>query len=278
MPLPVYISLTVISTRLEKFYRVIDSLINQSLRPDKIILNISQESSGLDNGVYLRDLPEEIRKQLSFGKIEIFKVANIGSYRKLIPTIERYSDRQFLVATADDDVVYPTDWLKGLVQAYQVFHCVVAYRCRIMRFDGEYLLPYESWPFVDMSKSDSDYSITPDIYTVATGRGGILYKSTFFSSLSELKKLRSIAPNQDDMAFKIALMAANIPVYPVHFSKSGSKKQEFDGFHYGNNLYYINNTKKGNLTTNDVALDNIVTYYVNKGATMEPLRRLIRAR
>jgi hypothetical protein len=84
-----------------------------SLRPDKIILNLSKEEF---KGI---PLPDEIT-ELSFdGHIEIFWVdgPNTKSFKKLLPTVDRFPND--IIVTIDDDIYYPYNFLETLVEDYR---------------------------------------------------------------------------------------------------------------------------------------------------------------
>ncbi|WP_338332035.1 hypothetical protein [Acetobacter sp. LMG 32666] len=218
--IPVFVSLTAIHERLYGLEHVLTSLLRQSVPPDKIILNISDQPFLLDKGIKKSDLPLSVQKMQASGQIEIHFVENTGPYRKILPTLERYAGAEFLVATVDDDVVYPPDWLKGLVDAIQKYKCVAAYRCRLMNMQGGEILPYNTWPlineqFVGLVGDRLDLS-APSFAFFPTGRDGVIYHSSFFPDMTMLRELSRLAPFQDDIALKFATLNQQIPVSVCH--------------------------------------------------------------
>jgi len=225
----------------------------------------------LDHGVAFHDLPEAVRSWAANGSIEVYWVPNLGPYRKLLPTLRRFMGGDFLVATADDDVMYPPGWLNGLVTAYHLNFCVTAYRCRAMRFGRNgMLLPYHDWPFFAWSAStDSGHSRGSHIFP--TGRGGILYHSSYFQDLDLLEEFRLLAPGQDDVAFKIAMLIQGVPVAVASLEADGGSAGEFSGFHNPENLYYINRQATTDLTVNDLRWNRIIDHCVTRGIGTQAL-------
>ena len=177
---PVFISLTTIRARLPVLDQVLETLLRQSLRADRIMLNISIDPYALDAGIRFEQLPVRTREWAVAGKIEIYFGRNIGPYRKIMPTLQRFSGIDYFVATADDDVLYPEDWLEGLVAAARSHGCVAAYRCRLMEHHGAALTRYNSWSFPvteDDFRAHGLDRATPSLRLFPNGRDGVIYHS-----------------------------------------------------------------------------------------------------
>ncbi len=209
---PLTISLTTISSRIGHVERVIQSLLAQSPRPDHIMLVISREPYLLDAGIAPEMLPEALRQLAAEGALDIVEAENTGSYRKLLPALRRFAGEERLIVTVDDDMIYPSGWLAGLIETYRRHHCVVAYRCRAITVEAGSFQPYSAWPLIP-GGADAFAGVPPALHgllTVATGVRGVLYNSRFFANLALLDELRELAPRQDDLAFKAATMCAGI--------------------------------------------------------------------
>jgi hypothetical protein len=215
--LPVTISLTAIRSRIHRLEAVIQSLRAQTVQPGAIFLSLSEDAFALDEGVPLSLLPEGLRRMVELGQLNLLFVPNTGPYRKLLPILERAGGREFLVATADDDTIYPPDWLEGLVRTYDHTRCVVAYRCRAMRVSGGRFAPYHQWHRMPVDKDA--FGEVPQtrqgLFTLPTGVHGVLYNSRFFPDFDLLQRLRQIAPLQDDLTFRAATMCHGIKAVRV---------------------------------------------------------------
>lgn len=248
--LPVIVSMTTISSRTAHLEAVIRSILAGTRRPDQLLLHVSTQACGLDAGIDAGSLPAGVRSLAEAGEIEIVTVENIGSYRKLLPVLDRLAGGDAIIVTADDDVAYPRDWLRGLVEASASHDGIVAYRSRWMvRRDGV-LQPYNLWPFA--GADSTGLPILP------TGRGGILYRPGFLPDRALLHALMRLAPHQDDIAFRFASLAQGIPVRTLDFARSGSAGAEFDGFTYPQSLYRKNVLEHGAVNANDAAVGRIV--------------------
>jgi hypothetical protein len=121
------------------------------------------------------------------------------SYKKLVPALADYRD--CFIATADDDVVYPDDWLAQLVHAVRPDEReVVGLRGRWITETGHgAFAPYESWPLVDGDSGASGR-------IVLTGVGGILYPPGCFGpEVADAERFLSLCPRADDLWFYFQL-------------------------------------------------------------------------
>lgn len=104
--IPIIVSLTSWERRLEKVYLSIESLLRQSIKPDYIFLWLSDK---------IESLPDSLQKTRLRG-VDIFFRPDLGSYKKEIYVLREYPNA--LLVTADDDILYPKNWLEGLYKAY----------------------------------------------------------------------------------------------------------------------------------------------------------------
>ncbi len=256
MPLPVYVSLTTISSRLDNLDRVLGAIINQKFKADKIILHVSIEPYMLDQGIRFEQLPQKTREWVNYGIVELYYCANIGSYRKILPLIERHSDKEYLIVTADDDVFYPSDWLEVLHNTCIKYDCVAAYRCRAISLEKGELKPYGTWPMVTpntLRALGMDAS-SPSKLIVGTGRDGIMYKSAHLKDLAALRDLQKIAPGQDDIALKFLTLMAGVPV--VRAPREATMHPsglEFPGFATKTSLWASNSLGKNDEAVTAIA-------------------------
>ena len=99
--------------RINKAHKSIEILLNNSYKPDKVILNLAVEEFPKKN----LELPKSILKLLKFKNFEIFWVTkNNNVFKKLIPTIKRYKND--LIITIDDDYIYPFDLIENILKNY----------------------------------------------------------------------------------------------------------------------------------------------------------------
>jgi hypothetical protein len=105
----VYITLTTIPDRIGKIRPVLDSLWDQSLRPEKIILNVPAISARFPEPF---EIPAFIKNR---SYVEVNFSEDVGPATKLLPTLRKFQHEQDVtLIVVDDDQVYP----RGLVAHY----------------------------------------------------------------------------------------------------------------------------------------------------------------
>lgn len=119
---PVIVTLTTHGKRLYDVHLAIESIMQGTVLPNKIILWISDEFEGsLKIPVYLQKLQKR--------GLEINYCHDIKSYTKLIHALKSYPDS--LLITIDDDIIYPSDTLENLINAHLSFpDCICANNVR----------------------------------------------------------------------------------------------------------------------------------------------------
>ena len=136
-----------------------------------------------------------VSKGLSIRLVDV----DMLSYKKLIPALAEFNDAY--IATADDDIYYPRDWLSMLVSAVKPERReVVGLRGRWIEFeaDGSFA-PYRSWKFLENETPAS-------ARVLLTGVGGTLYPPNCFTAeVADVKKFLSLSPSTDDLWFYFLL-------------------------------------------------------------------------
>lgn len=177
--IPIYISLTTIFKNQTILLKTLQSIITQTYVPDKIYLFISEEPFLLDTGFTNKIITNN--NLLNFLKIhekniELKWVNNQGSYRKLIPLLKEKWNDDCIIITIDDDTVYDKNLIKNLLHDYSIHKCVINYRGFTPKLN---------------TINDFDYrsrieTVQRHLYNFPTGKGGILYKPSFFKNTGDL--------------------------------------------------------------------------------------------
>ena len=186
----VIISLTSYPARINTVHQTIETLLNQSMRADKVILWLAPEQFPNKEA----DLPEQLLVLKQKGLI-IDWYHDIKSYKKLIPALYKYP--KAIIVTADDDLLYDREWLSKLFKAYQTdqetIWCHRAHKIRLD--DNGIILPYKQWNF------SVSHNI-PSVRNFCTSGGGVLYPPhTFYKDITDEKKFMTLTPNADDIWF-----------------------------------------------------------------------------
>ncbi len=242
---PVIVSLTSYEERFKDLVISIYSLLNQTIKPDRIILWLSDEYDGVN------DLPYEITRFLKNG-LEIKFVKDIKSYTKAIYAFKEYPEA--IIVTADDDIYYPEDWLEKLYHSY-ITHPqdIQVHRAHRVKIIDNKICPYESW-----SKHVEEESARFDNFL--TGVGGVLYPPNCFSKevLREDVFLTN-APYADDVWFWVMALLNNkkIRVVKNHIKTLCCTNILYQlGVFKRKNLYSINSAGE-----NDKQISNLMKFY-----------------
>jgi hypothetical protein len=238
----IIVSLTSYRERFSDLPKTIYSLLNQSTKPDRIILWLDEECEDLTY------LPYEITQFIKNG-LEIRFVKDIGSYTKVIYAFKEFGDS--IIVTADDDIYYPKDWLNKLYLSY-ITHPedIQVHRAHRVKIEENQIIPYEQWEkHVDEETARFDNFLT--------GVGGVLYPPNCFGKevLREDIFLKN-APFADDIWFWVMALVYNrkIRVVQEHIKTlitTSVFRQLFSKTLYDKN-------KKGE---NDKQLNNLLKYY-----------------
>ena len=184
----IIISLTSFPARIERAWIAIESLMQQDIRPHKVVLVLSQEEFPS------RELPMALRRQQARGLEILWVPQNTRSYKKLLPTRERYPDAWIM--TADDDVRYDKWRLRRLVDAASSTPgTVIGHSGWEITVEATGIAPYVSWPPAGPH--------TPPNRCLLTGVGGVLYPPHALPShlLLDIDLALATCPVADDIWF-----------------------------------------------------------------------------
>ena len=187
LPHELVLSLTSYPARFSTLHLTLASLLDQTVRPDRIILWIA------DND--LDQLPPKVRRLKQRG-IQIRRCEDLRSFKKLVPALESFPDS--FIATADDDLDYPAEWLEELVAGVSgsMIVCHRAHR-PIRRADGK-LAPYLDWA-LDVQ---DEAARAPSADIVPTSGAGALYPPrSLHPMVTDRSLFQRLCPHGDDLWF-----------------------------------------------------------------------------
>ena len=183
---PLTVSLTSFPARFHALHLTIKSLMDQSIKPDRIILWIGHND--------VRMLPESV-KRLEGSLFRIGISEDIRSFTKILPALAEYPES--FIVVCDDDLYYPENWLKGLVDAYDPGHPTIVYNRghRVAYNDNGKLAPYRSWQH-DVSDEVAQF---PSTDVMPTGVGGVLYPpGSLPGQTNDIGLIRRLSETCDD--------------------------------------------------------------------------------
>lgn len=196
----IILSFTSFPARINDVWKVVESLKNQSVLPERIILWLSKVQFPTKESI-----PETLWKE----EDELFEIRmveeDIRSHKKFYYVMQEYPDKTFV--TCDDDIYYHPDMLKNLVDGSKKFPgCVIANTARYIQFDEDnQVLPYNSWQVVQKPFASKDL--------IQIGVGGVLYPPHVLHVLTLRKDLFfSLIPMADDIWLNCMARLNGIPV------------------------------------------------------------------
>ena len=204
------ISLTSYPARLNYIEYAIFSLIQQSLRPNKIILWLSEEEFE-NNKKYNLEL---LDKYFIFGLEIIFIKNNYKSYNKLIHSLDKFPD--YIIITVDDDIYYKSNFLKLLYNNHLKFpNDIISCKIRKITFKNKLISNYLKWRTKSIGKEIISYS------NLLLGYSGVLYPPNCLYKDAKLSEIfLKLCPNADDIWFYImALLNKTKIIKPKYYFK-----------------------------------------------------------
>jgi len=158
------ISFTTHGIRVKYINKTLNSLLNQTLKPYKIVLTLFKE----DEKYLTNETLEIISKNKS--KIDLIICdENLGPHTKYFYAMKKY--KNYAVITVDDDHEYDNDLCESLWKSY-INHpnLISARRVHFIKRDiNGNTLPYREW------KYNCKNILKPNIELFATGVGGVIY-------------------------------------------------------------------------------------------------------
>lgn len=183
----IIVSLTTYGHRLYDVYLTIESIMQGSLKPNRIVLWLQDDMKAIKLPLYLKNQQER--------GLEISYCKDLKSFKKLIPTLKKYPNATII--TIDDDVLYKEDIVEKLVNAYiaNPKH-IYANRVHRIKFDNKgYPMRYNDWDW-DMG------SLSPSSLNFFTGVGGVLYPAHCFNKeIFNENVFMTLCPHADDIWF-----------------------------------------------------------------------------
>lgn len=247
-PHEIVVSLTSYPARINDVALTIESLFQQSLKANRIVLWLSRDNFPDQ----YESLPNILRKQCDRGLEVVFVEGDIGCYKKIIYAIERFTDS--LILTVDDDVLYPVDLIDRLYRDYlsepDVVHC---HRGHLMRFNyfGR-IKPYTSWP-KSVQTPEACLNIFP------TGMGGVLYfPGCFHPDVTDIDLFMKLAPSADDVWLKAMTLLQSVKCKVSHNDRPWKTRFLTIQGSQGRALKSINRSKG---TGNDSKIRSVLTHY-----------------
>jgi len=197
----IIVSLTSFPARIEGVSIVIENMLNQTIKPDQILLYLAEEQ--FPNKV----LPDKLKLlEEENACFNIKYCDDLKPHKKYFYAMQEYP--KDIIITVDDDIYYPLDVIEKLLDSYKRYPNAVS--CMrghtIKMYDEETYAPYKKW------KEPKRIVGRPSILTLPTGVGGVLYPpGCLATEVFNKDAIKSTCLFADDLWLKWMQLKKGIP-------------------------------------------------------------------
>lgn len=195
------VSLTSFPARIDNVWQVVECMLRQSVRPEKIILWLSEQQFPNEES-----LPKSLRERIG----DVFEVrfvsGDIRSHKKYYYAAREYGDK--LVFLIDDDIYYPTDIIERSLAVYKKNSVVCNYSREIVYDDNGKHLSYAKWQDNLKPRQGKDVFL-------GTGGGTLLKFSDMYSDVTNIDLALSLTPTADDVWINSMIRLANLDIVSI---------------------------------------------------------------
>jgi len=186
----VIISLTSFPARINSLWIIIETLLRQTYRPEKVILWLADSQF-----VSINDLPKKLLQLRSRG-LEIKFCDDLRSHKKYYYSMKYYPNHT--IVTVDDDTFYPENLVEKLFEASRKFPNTICCNLgHILKVHNGMVEPYANW------KSGADGYDQPSDFLVPIGCEGVLYPPRSLNeNVFDKDQIQELCPLADDLWLK----------------------------------------------------------------------------
>lgn len=198
------VSMTSFPARIEAAAKVVKQMMIQTIRPDEIILWLSEEQFPEKE----KQLPQELLDLRGYGLTIGWCQGDMKAYKKFLPAMKAYPED--LIMIIDDDLVYPVDFVEKLYEAHQHFpDGIIASRVHEIGLDEQgKIAPYGTWK----KQCSYDRYQTRDDWFFTGGAGTLFPPHVFDEELFDEALIKEICPWADDIWLNVHAAINHVPI------------------------------------------------------------------
>lgn len=207
----VIVSLASYGPRIPTIGPMLESLRDQDAQADKIYLWVPAH----DFPRRYLDFPSDVLHAISEANVEVrWTTIDLGPHNKYFWTMQEHPND--IVITLDDDVRYPSNLLKTLLEAHKEHPTgIISTRTHRIRFNDQ----GEPAPYADWELEQNGILDRGELRLFATGLGGILYPPGSISPRAfDIEAIRKTCPTADDLWLKVMSALVGTTVVNPNYS------------------------------------------------------------
>lgn len=200
----IVVSMTSFPARIDKVWIIIETLLNQTYLPRKVILWLAK-----DQFQDISKLPQSLTKLIDRG-LEIRFCDDLKSHKKYYYAMKEFPEN--IIITVDDDILYPSNLIENLYNAHKKFPKAICcnWSHQIVFDENKNLKKYDDW------HDGSGILTVPRLDTIAIGYAGVLYPPKCLDdNIFNIKDIFELVPLADDLWLKAMSLKNNVEVVRV---------------------------------------------------------------
>lgn len=196
----IILSLTTYNKRYETINLTLKSLLLQTIKPDRIIVWLDEDTPENEITPYMRELEQ-------YGVEYRHTTLGLKPHNKYFHAMQEFPND--IIITVDDDIIYPPNTIEVLMKTHEKYpHAVCTRRAHLITLDKNgNLKKYKEW------KYEYRRLKTPSYLLCATGVAGTLYPPhTLPPEAFNVENIKKYCHNADDIWLKIMEVKNGIKV------------------------------------------------------------------
>lgn len=186
----IIVSLTSFPERMYDIHFVLYSLLTQSFKPSSVVLWLAESQFPHKE----KDIPQKVLSLKENG-LEIKWCENLGSFKKLIPSLSEYPND--IIVTADDDIYYPNHWLNELYRFHIKYpNDIISHRARHIKLnENNTIKKYAEWELC-LGEYQSSF-----LNFATNGAGSLIPPNSYDKEILNYNLAEKLCSSTDDIWF-----------------------------------------------------------------------------
>jgi len=201
---PVYISLTTYPPRITTLWLTLETLLHQTVLPDKIIVYLSRKQFSDES-----KLPKILLKQQKRGIDFVFVDEDYKSHKKYYYLLKYCADKPFI--TVDDDLLYDSKLVERLIHSHKTYsnEVICSYGYTMNYQDNGLCQSYNSWKLNSEKKSASFDTF------FGSGGGTLFPVGCFYTDVLDHEIFTRLTPTADDVWLNAMVRLNNVKIRQI---------------------------------------------------------------